>query len=227
MSNSKVETAAKNHNSPGALNKTPENKKLPESYPDAVELLTADHKAVKNLFETYQKLVDKESDSKELIALANKICEALTVHAQVEEELLYPAMRKNFDTQELIDEAAVEHATVIALIEQITSGNRRDPLYDAKVKVLGEYVDHHVKEEEGEIFPKAKKLKIDLNSLGKAIAIRKAELMEEPADIAGNKHKSSVGVTEQSKSIKSSSTKVETTLAPNKNDNLVKKGANP
>ncbi len=179
MSNSKVETAVKNHNTLDTLNQTLESNKSPETYSDAVELLTTDHKAVKRLFETYQKSLDKESDSKELIALANKICAELTVHAQVEEELLYPAMRKSFDTSELIDEAAVEHATVKALIEQITSGNRRDSLYDAKVKVLGEYVDHHVKEEEGEIFPKAKKLKLDLHTLGNAIAMRKAELLKE------------------------------------------------
>lgn len=227
MSNSKVETTAKNHNSPGSNTKSSENKKSPDSFPDAVELLSTDHKSVKSLFETYQKLVDKESDSKELIALANKICEALTVHAQVEEELLYPAMRKSFDTQELIDEAAVEHATVKALIEQIISGNRRDPLYDAKVKVLGEYVDHHVKEEEDEIFPKARKLKIDLNSLGKAIAIRKAEFMEKPADTTGNKIKSSAGVTSPRNSPRSLSKNEETTIATNKENSTNKKSLTP
>jgi hemerythrin superfamily protein len=226
MSNSKVDTAGKNHNAPNSLNKTSENKKLPESYPDAVELLTNDHKVVKNLFETYQKLVDKESDSKELIALANKICKALTVHAQVEEELLYPAMRKSFDTQELIDEAAVEHATVKALIEQITSGNRKGPLYDAKVKVLGEYVAHHVKEEEDEIFPKAKKLKLDFHSLGKAITLRKAEIMEDQEGNTGSKQKSSVEPTEQSQSPKSTSTKAETVSTTSKDDSASKKSTN-
>lgn len=227
MSNSKLATTAKSDNSKDTHAKTSEIKKMPDSYPDAVELLTTDHKAVKNLFQTYQKLVDKESDSKELIALANKICEALTVHAQVEEELLYPAIRKSFDKQVLIDEAAVEHATVKALIEQITSGNRRDSLYDAKVKVLGEYVDHHVKEEEGEIFPKAKKLKIDLNSIGKAIAIRKVELMKEPADKTDNKDKSVAGVTEQTKSPKSSGKKEETTVSNNKEESTNKKSTLP
>ncbi|MBK8817224.1 MAG: hemerythrin domain-containing protein [Methylococcaceae bacterium] len=227
MSNSKVATTAKSDNSKDTPAKTPESKKSPESYPDAVELLTTDHKAVKNLFETYQKLLNKASESKELSALANQICVALTVHAQVEEELLYPAMRKSFDTQELIDEAAVEHATVKALIEQITSGNRRDSLYDAKVKVLGEYIDHHVKEEEGEIFPKAKKLKLDLHALGKAIAIRKAELMDEPADIIENKDKSAAGLTEQSKSPKSSAKKEETTVAASKDESTNKKSTSP
>lgn len=225
MSNSKVATTAKGDNTKDTSAKTSEIKKSPDSYPDAVELLTTDHQAVKNLFQTYQKLVDKESDSKELIALANKICEALTVHAQVEEELLYPAMSKSFDTNELIEEAAVEHATVKALIEQITSGNRRDSLYDAKVKVLGEYVDHHVKEEEGEIFPKAKKLKIDLNSLGKAIAIRKAELMEKTANMTSNKRTSSVEGSEKRKSQNPSDKKEEATEATSKENSTDKKSS--
>lgn len=146
---------------------------------NVIDLLTAEHKAVKTAFERYQQLVDNDAESKELTALAQQICMALSSHAQIEEEFLYPALRKAFDTAELINEAAIEHDTAKYLIDQILNSNRRDTLYDAKVKVLGEYIDHHVREEENEIFPKAKKLKIDMVALGEQIAARKAVLLED------------------------------------------------
>ena len=105
----------------------------------------------------------------------------LTVHATVEEEIFYPAAREALGEEEdLIDEADVEHATAKDLIAQIEgSSPAEDALFDAKVKVLGEYIAHHVKEEEGEMFPKAKKGKLDAAALGLEIAARKDELMAE------------------------------------------------
>jgi hemerythrin superfamily protein len=104
----------------------------------------------------------------------------LTVHATAEEELFYPAARDALGEEEdLIDEADVEHATAKELIAQIQGSSPDDPHYDAKVKVLGEYIDHHVKEEEGEIFPKVKKGGLDTAALGAEIAQRKEELMSE------------------------------------------------
>ena len=147
---------------------------------DAIKLLTADHKEVKGLFGDYQKLVDADADDAEKEALAQKICTLLTVHATVEEELFYPAAREVLgDDEDLVDEAAVEHASAKDLIAQIEESSPEEALYDAKVKVLGEYVDHHVKEEEGEMFPKMKKSKADLDTLGADIAVRKVQLMEE------------------------------------------------
>jgi hemerythrin-like domain-containing protein len=103
---------------------------------------------------------------------------ALTIHATVEEEIFYPAVREAIDDEDLMDEADVEHANAKNLIAQLEEASPGDDHYDAKVTVLGEMVDHHVKEEEGEIFPKAKKA-IDTVSVGAELAERKAELQEE------------------------------------------------
>jgi hemerythrin superfamily protein len=149
--------------------------------PDAVQLLTAEHKEVNDMFKQYQKLVDKEAAGEEKEALARQICLMLTVHATTEEEIFYPAARDAIEDEDLLDEAEVEHGSAKELIAQIEASTPDEPLYDAKVKVLGEYVQHHVKEEEGELFPKVKKAKLDLAKLGEQIAARKEELMPEMA----------------------------------------------
>lgn len=154
-------------------------KETAENLPGAIELLTADHKKVKKLFKQFQLLVDNDADGKERGELANSICTEILVHAKIEEKLVYPTFRKELDIDELIDEAKVEHDSVAALIEQIQSSTRKDAIFNAKVKVLGEYVDHHAKEEEGEIFPKANKSKIDLKELGDKIIAMKEKLMEQ------------------------------------------------
>jgi hemerythrin superfamily protein len=147
---------------------------------DAIKLLTADHKEVKALFKEYEKLVKDEAADEDKQALAEEICTMLTVHATAEEELFYPAARDALgDDEDLIDEADVEHSTAKELIAQIQGSSPDDPHYDAKVKVLGEYIDHHVKEEEGEIFPKVKKGGLDTAAIGAEIAARKEELMAE------------------------------------------------
>ncbi|MEO6276374.1 hemerythrin domain-containing protein [Roseateles sp.] len=146
--------------------------------PDAIDLLITDHREVKALFKEYDKLVKAEADSGEKQAIALQICVMLTAHATAEEELFYPAARDVLgEDEDLVDEADVEHASAKELIAQIEAGTPDDPLYDAKVKVLGEYIDHHVKEEEGEMFPKVRKSDLDLDSLGEEIAARKAELL--------------------------------------------------
>jgi hemerythrin superfamily protein len=152
----------------------------PSDSPDAIDLLTADHKEVKALFKEYDKLVKAEAESGEKQAIALQICVMLTAHATAEEELFYPAAREVLgEDEDLVDEADVEHASAKDLIAQIETGTPDDPLYDAKVKVLGEYIDHHVKEEEGEMFPKVRKSDLDLDALGQDIAARKAELLAE------------------------------------------------
>ncbi len=157
----------------------PASKKAPAK-DDAIKLLTADHKEVKALFKEYDKLVKGDGADEEKEALAQQICLMLTVHATAEEELFYPAARDVLgEDEDLIDEADVEHASAKELIAQIEASSPDEALYDAKVKVLGEYIDHHVKEEEGEIFPKAKKAGLDTAALGAQIAARKEELMAE------------------------------------------------
>ncbi len=148
--------------------------------PDAIKLLTQDHKDVKALFKEYEKLVKAEADDTQKQALAEQICEMLTVHAQIEEELVYPAAYDVLPEEaDLVDEAQVEHASAKDLISQIRGMQPSDDLYDAKVTVLGEYIDHHVKEEEKEMFPKLRKSELDLKELGASLQARKSELTGE------------------------------------------------
>jgi hemerythrin superfamily protein len=146
---------------------------------DATALLQRDHAEVKKLFKQYEKLADAEADGAEREELAAQICAMLTVHATIEEEIFYPAARAAEVDDDLLDEANVEHASAKDLIAQIESMSPDDELYDAKVIVLGEYIDHHVQEEEGEMFPKCRKSEMDLAALAEALAERKSELMAE------------------------------------------------
>jgi hypothetical protein len=147
--------------------------------PDAVQLLTEDHKKVKKLFKDFERLKDQEGAAKEKSALVQQICTELTIHTKVEEEIFYPVVRESIDEEDLMDEADVEHAGAKALIQQLEDMKPEDDHYDAKVTVLGEYIDHHVKEEHEEMFPKAKKAKVDMIELGARIAERKAELQRQ------------------------------------------------
>ncbi len=141
---------------------------------NALQLLKADHQEVAALFQEFE-----TADSGDKAAIAEQVCQKLTVHAQIEEEIFYPAAREALQEEggDLIDEATVEHASVKDLVEQIDASDPNDDLFDAKVKVLGEYVTHHVKEEEGELFPRLEKTDLDVDALGKELSDRKAELM--------------------------------------------------
>jgi hemerythrin-like domain-containing protein len=146
---------------------------------DAIKLLKADHKEVADLLEKYEN--GRLSKDRKL-AVAKQICMALTVHAQIEEEVFYPAARDASirDGDDLLDEAEVEHGSIKDLVGMIEEGSPEDDaLFDARVKVLGEYVKHHVKEEENELFPKARKSDMDLEEVGARLAARKEELMRE------------------------------------------------
>ena len=146
---------------------------------DAIELLIVDHKAVKKLHKRYEALMEDDADAAERGAVAAEICRALTAHATAEEEIFYPAVRNAIGEPDLMDEADIEHASAKDLIAQIESMQPDESHYDARVIVLCEYIDHHVKEEEKEMFPKAHRArkKLDLAALGAKLAARKAELM--------------------------------------------------
>ena len=146
---------------------------------DAIALLTADHKAVKALFDDFKQLAEDDEAVEEKTALVQTLCNELTVHAEIEEELFYPAARDALDDDPLLDEAEVEHATAKDLIEQLQTMIPGDNLFDAKVTVLSEYIDHHVKEEESELFPKLRATDLDTTALGRAMARRKVELKAE------------------------------------------------
>ena len=144
--------------------------------PLAVTLLKKDHREVEDMFDEYEQL---EADAEKL-ALFKKIALALKVHTQIEEEIFYPSERGDVE-DDLLDEAQVEHDGAKKLIAEIEAMQPGEDLYDAKVKVLGEYIKHHVKEEEqpGGIFAQAKRGDEDLDAMGKQLKARKAELMAE------------------------------------------------
>lgn len=143
------------------------------SGPDAVALLEADHRAVEKLFAQFEKA--RDTDRKKL--LADKICLELTIHAQIEEEIFYPTSREYLEDDDIVDEAVVEHAAAKELIAEIETMQPGEELYDAKVTVLQEQIEHHVKEEESEYFPKLRKTDMDMKAVGAMLKARKEELM--------------------------------------------------
>jgi hemerythrin superfamily protein len=147
--------------------------------PLAIELLMSDHRKVEDLFEQYDQ--EKDSDEGTRREIAQKICGELTIHAQVEEELFYPWLRENLedDDMEMVEEAQVEHQTAKDLIAQIEGATDIDEVFNAKVKVLSEYIKHHVQEEENEIFPEVRDEQEELDELGQEMVARKSELKEE------------------------------------------------
>ena len=146
------------------------------AFPNALELLEQDHREVEEWFDEYDELNEDDNRKAEL---AEKICMALKIHAQIEEEIFYPQAREATKDNDLIDEAAVEHATVKHLIDEIEAMEVGEELYDAKIQVLGEMVKHHIKEEEEELFPELESAKMDIDVVGKVLAERKEELMAE------------------------------------------------
>jgi hemerythrin superfamily protein len=146
----------------------------------AIELLKEQHDKVKKAFKEFEKL-DRE-DSEKQQQLVQSVCEDLKVHTTLEEELFYPAARAAIDDEDILNEAQVEHETAKMLIEQLENMGPDDPNFHATFTVLGEYVMHHVKEEEGEMFPQVKKTDLDLEELGARMRSRMEELMGEAAD---------------------------------------------
>ena len=147
--------------------------------PVALELLESDHRKVEKLFDQYED--EKEGDEDTKRQLAERICAELTAHAQLEEEVFYPWVKENIDDDEMdmLEEAYVEHASAKDLIAQIQGATEVDATYDAKVKVLSEYIKHHVQEEENELFEEISDRREELDELGQEMHARKAELMEE------------------------------------------------
>ena len=145
---------------------------------DAIALLKQDHRTVSQLFEEFAK-----ADEEEQSTIAQRVCQLLTVHAQIEEEILYPQAKEAFggeeESEDLVSEAEVEHGTAKDLIARIEGMSSDDEHFKATVTVLGEYIKHHVKEEEGELFPQLKKTDLDLKELGSRLADRKFALMEQ------------------------------------------------
>jgi hemerythrin superfamily protein len=144
---------------------------------DALALLAADHKEVSGLFDKYEKARSPATKK----PLAAEICNSLTIHAQIEEEIFYPAVKRALKDKELVPEAAAEHAGIKTLIAEVEGMELDSEVFDAKMKVMHEYVKHHVEEEQNEMFPKVKSAGLDLVELGAQLGGRKAELLAQRA----------------------------------------------
>jgi len=144
---------------------------------DAIAMLVNDHQKVKALFEQFEALSDRSKVNKKKVA--DQICRELTVHTEIEEQIFYPAVRGPVKDGDMLHEAIVEHASAKDLITAIRDMDPDDDLYDAKIKVLSEQIEHHVGEEEGEMFPEVRKSKIDLVALGEQMGAMKQQLETE------------------------------------------------
>jgi hemerythrin superfamily protein len=142
---------------------------------DAIDILTRDHGTVNELFKKFAALAGSATTTASL-ALVHEICTELTIHAAIEEEIFYPAVRKTINDDDLMNEAEIEHATAKFLIKQLLPLESDDEYFHAKVTVLREYTRHHINEEESEMFPKIRKSQLDLTMLGQQIMERKTAL---------------------------------------------------
>jgi len=145
--------------------------------PDALDLLKEDHDKVDKAFRQFEKMSRDDEDA--CAALVRSVCEDLKAHTTIEEEIFYPALREVVRDEELMNEAAVEHETAKMLIEQLENMQADDPNYHATFTVLGEYVRHHIEEEEGDMFPEARKSSLDLGALAEQMRARRQELVGE------------------------------------------------
>ncbi|SAL28967.1 cation-binding protein [Caballeronia cordobensis] len=154
---------------------------------DAIQMLMDDHRAVEKLFDAFEKAKEEDLDAK--ATLVRRACEELTVHAMIEEELLYPAAQEALDEDDRpdVEEAYVEHFLVKVLIDKFTTLRAGDKGFDATFKVMSEMVRHHIEEEESDLFPKLRKSGADLDALGKKLMQRKAALESKlPKDAGDN-----------------------------------------
>lgn len=144
--------------------------------PDAIDLLDADHLSVHALFESYRELVRTRASALQRRTLAEEICLELTIHAKLEDELFYPAVREALHDPEVLDEAEDQHGSQRELVGQILSTAPDDELYDARVAVLAAYFERHVREEREHVFNPALASRVDLHALGRSITLRREEL---------------------------------------------------
>ena len=139
------------------------------------------------LVKDYDELVERKCSPEDRRLMSTRICGMLAVHALIEAEIFYPAARAARVDSDLLDEAEIEHGSMKELIAHIGEASASERLYDARVKVLAEYVRHHVKEEDWELFPACKKSKMDLDALGARLQKRRDALMQilqsTPADL--------------------------------------------
>lgn len=177
-------TAQTNAKNRASGRKAAAKKAAPTRKNDAIALLKADHREVEKLFAQFERARDEGQKGE----IAQQICMALRTHTQIEEEIFYPTSREFLDDEEIVDEALVEHAAAKELIGEIERMRPGDELYDAKVKVLSEQIEHHVEEEEKEYFPQLQKSDMDLKAIGAEMAERKAALTGEMTPSTTQRH---------------------------------------
>lgn len=144
--------------------------------PDAIDLLDADHLAMHARFQAYKELVRTGAGAPQRRALAEEICMELTIHARLEDELFYPAVRTALRDDELVDQVEDQQDGQRELVAQILSTPADDALYDARVAVLADYVERHVRQEREQVFNRVLASRLDLQSLGRSITVRREEL---------------------------------------------------
>jgi len=144
--------------------------------PDAIDLLDADHLAVHALFQSYRELMRERAPALQRRALAEEICMELTIHARLEDELFYPAVREALNDDDVVDGAEEQHGSQREFVAQILATSPDDELYDARVAVLAEYVERHVRQEREQVFNRVLASRLDLQSLARSLTIRKEEL---------------------------------------------------
>jgi hemerythrin superfamily protein len=149
--------------------------------PDALRMLKDDHDKVKALFEKFE---SAKRDDKKKGEIAQTICKELTVHTKLEEEIFYPAVRAAIDDEDVMNEALVEHGSAKDLIGEIEKMSADEDMFDAKVTVLGEFVNHHIREEQNQMFPQVRKTDLDLNALADKMRARKQQLTGAEAEDA-------------------------------------------
>ena len=155
----------------------PSKKQTQDKGQDAIQLLRQDHDEVRKMFEEFE-----SADEDRKFELAAEICQALTVHATIEEEIFYPQVREAIDAEDLMSEAEIEHDTVKHLIERVQAGEVDEIQLSAMIKVMQEYVNHHVNEEQRKIFPRVRRAELDLVAMGQELLDRKSELEVELQD---------------------------------------------
>lgn len=174
------------------------------SDPDnAISLLTADHDKVKGLFKQFEEIKDRTDrrGAKERQRIVAEACKELTIHTKLEDEIFYPAARAAIKDDDVMNEAKVEHEGAKVLIGQLEKMNAKDEMFGAKFTVLAEYVSHHIKEEQGEMFPKVRKSDLDLGALAERMLARKRELTQaaQPANRIRSKTKKRATRVDQSR----------------------------
>jgi hemerythrin superfamily protein len=149
----------------------------PAVAPDAIALLIADHRKAKSLFDEYEKIKDK-AGTQEKFDIAKTVCGDLLIHMAIEEAIFYPAAREAIDDKELLNEAEVEHDGAKELIRELGDIKPDDPMFDAHMKVLSEQIEHHVEEEEKDLFPKVRSAKLDIETLGQELYAAKQDMRQ-------------------------------------------------